>query len=123
MAYESHDHVLGYEAEVDMSAKQFHFVKNGTTGEQVGLAVVGEKSIGVVINKPQAGQNADVVHSGVVKVVAAVNLAKGDRVSPDANSQARVTTTNDYPAGEVQEAGNAGEVVPVLLIKSLNPSA
>jgi hypothetical protein len=119
MAFETPLYVLSFTAGEDLSAKQFQFVTMEADG-QIDLAdAETDIVLGVLQNKPEAGQAAKVMISGVSKVEADETLAAGNLVHSSADGQAAVfaagTDTTKYSAGLVIEGAAAGELATVLL--------
>jgi len=102
MAYQANIRSFGNaRAKTDLSAasNQFRAVKLDADGEIV-LAGVGEASLGILQNKPAAGQAANVATGGQSKARAGGTIAAGADVAVGANgllvaaSGARVNTTD-----------------------------
>lgn len=53
-----------FEAESDLSALQYTFVKAGTAANQVEACGANERAIGVLMNAPEAGEAAEVAMPG-----------------------------------------------------------
>ena len=118
MAYEIPDFKVAFTAGEDLSSAQFKFLTMESDG-QVDLAdAETDIAIGVLQNKPTAGQAAQVMISGITKVEADETLAAGNLVHPSADGQAAVfaagTDTTKYCAGIVLAAA-AGQLATVLL--------
>lgn len=112
--------VVNMVANADLSGDQFKLVQ--ITGDnEVGLAAVGTRIMGVLCNKPgeatgAAGEAAAVAIDGISKVSIGAAVTAGDMVTSDANGQAIVATSTNYAIGMFLEAGAAAdEVVSVLL--------
>lgn len=83
MAYEQPGFKIGtLIAGEDLSAKQYHFVRVHTDGKvMVGPTATGGKVIGVLQNKPTAGQACEIVVQGVTFLQAdSTGLTAGDGV-------------------------------------------
>ena len=65
-------------ASADLSALQYTFVKLDVNGKVVGCTVAGEKTIGVLQNKPKLGESAVIRPMGLSKVVASAAIAAND---------------------------------------------
>lgn len=121
MAYEAsqplkHTFVAGE----DLSAKRYHFVKISADNTIVACSGVTDVPIGVLQSNPASGQEAEVVISGITKVVADEALTAGDAVGTSADGQAQVVTvgteTTVYLAGRViAGAGAAGRVATAVI--------
>ncbi len=74
-----------FEANVDMTSLQYRIVKLHTVQGQVVLAGAGE-GIGVLQNKPEAGQSAQVRLFGLSRVITkGAGAESGDRMTSDAD--------------------------------------
>lgn len=74
-----------FEANVDMSGDQYKIVKLHTVAGQVVLAGAGE-GIGVLQNKPEAGQSAQVRLFGLSRIITKGSAAEpGNRYTSDAD--------------------------------------
>lgn len=100
----------------DLSAKQYCFVKftASTDGQKVSICGAGDKALGVVMNAPVAGEEAEVakLHGGALLKLAGT-IAAGDSIKPDANGAGVVGATGDMCSAIAQEDGVAGDVISV----------
>lgn len=123
-------------ANADLSAKQFFGVKLVNSGgvAAIALAGAGEAAIGLLQNKPEAGQVCEVGVDGVEQGIAGAAITAGAPVTTDADGKL-VTATAGYTktddAGAAQDAlvgsnilgyalasaAGADEVIPVLMVK------
>lgn len=129
MAIQSPVHYFSFAATNDLSAKQFYLVDcdaaNSTSNlsNVINPTVAGQKVIGVLQNKPTAGQEAQVMLLGISKAVAGAAVAAGDLLMTD-NTGRVVTATaaGAFPAANfiigraLSAAGAAGVLVSVLLL-------
>lgn len=119
----------GVLANSDLSAKQYHFVKHHATASidaVVAIAAATDKALGVLNNTPKAGDEAEVVLTGVVKVKLGGTVARGDYIGHDA-AGAGVARTADaagtgFVYGRALESGVSGQVISVAL-DSVIPAA
>ena len=107
--------VNSWPAGADLSTKQFYFVKLAS-GEVTVCAAVTDLPIGVLQNKPTAGQSAEIVVLGSTKVSADTTITEGALIgsADDGQAEAKVigTDTTEYVCGRVLEAAGAtGELV------------
>jgi hypothetical protein len=87
MSIQNTGNVHSLPAAADLSAKQFYAVKVNSSG-QAALAAAGEFAIGILQNKPTAGQAATIVTVGPVsKAVAGGSITAGALVAADANGK------------------------------------
>jgi hypothetical protein len=107
--------VNSWPAGADLSGSQFYFVELAS-GEVTVCNDVTDVPIGVLQNKPTAGQSAEVVMLGSTKVSADAAITEGALIgcSADGQAEAKVigTDTTEYVCGRVLEAAsNAGEII------------
>lgn len=113
----------GLIAAADLSAKQFHFVKLTANNTVNVCTAVTDKPIGVLQNKPKAGDEANVCAMGVTKVVGDANLAAGDSIGTSVDSQAAAYTVADttkHIVGVVIEDNSAAGGLVTAGINCLN---
>ncbi len=109
-----------FEANADLSAKQFYPVKLATGTKVDACSAVTDRVIGVLRSKPKAGEVADVRIHGIAKVVSdgsGTAIAVGDYVGVNAAGKAVKVTTPDRPVfGIALEASSAdGTIIAVQL--------
>jgi len=115
MAIEMSQFAVTRQAGADLSAKQFYFVEQASTGKVTVCNALGEKALGVVQNNPGNLQAANVAVQGVTKVIAGGTLVPGDLVNVSAAGKAVVASSTYFIMGEVLVGGGDGEVVTILL--------
>lgn len=105
------------DAGADLTAKQFHCVKLNGSGKFVSGSASGEKIVGILQNKPDSGEVADVMINGVSKAVAGAAIAAGAQIM--ANASGRVitaATTGSTIIGWALDAASAdGEIISIIL--------
>lgn len=94
------------ESAADLSTKQFYFVEQSTSTGKVDVCnAATDKPLGVLQNKPRAGETAVVRMFGVSKVSADANLAIDDLIGTSADGQADAkivgTDITEYVVGRV----------------------
>jgi hypothetical protein len=104
-------------AAADLSAKQHLFVKLVAAGK-INLCGDGEFGYGVLKDQPKSGQAGTVDTHGITKVIAGGVVAVNDLGASDAAGKAVVAATGDFILCRFLEAGVAGQVVSVELLKS-----
>lgn len=112
------DFLKSLTATTDLSAAEFVIVKVDTANDQsvVIAAASTDPIIGVLQNKPKAGQIALVQWLGSAKVLAGGTITRGDRVTSDGSGHAVTTTTNkDVQLGVALSSAASGDVVEVFL--------
>lgn len=114
---------IALNATVDQSANQGCFQKPDTSVDGGCLiATAGVKVIGVLQNKPTAGQEANISNIGIVKVIAGAGVTRGADVMSDSSGHAITATGAVYVAGIALTSASAGvqidgtyEMIEVLL--------
>jgi hypothetical protein len=98
----------------DMSAKQYYIVQLDASGNiEVGEGAT-DLLVGVLQNKPEAGEAALYRHGGTTKVIAGGNVSIGDLVTSDASGKAVATTTNkDIVIGRALASAVSGDIFEV----------
>lgn len=110
---------VGIESGADLSAdaNQYKFVK--LNAGKVELAGLGDQAIGVLLNKPKLGDQAEVGIGGIVKVQADAAFAVDVKLMSSADGQAALAVAaagRHVLAIAMQAASAAGEIVKVLLV-------
>lgn len=118
--------VFNSNADLSAAASQFKLVKLHTVeGEVVACAAITDVAVGILENKPKAGERALVtdLHAGgiaKVRIGASQTVAIGDKIGPGTDGKGVVTTTSGHFAigyalsAETTGAGNEA-VISVLL--------
>lgn len=106
-------------ANADLSAHQYKFVKLDSGGVAA-VSAVTDKVIGVLQNKPKAGQPCEIVTLGMTKVQADADLAFDDLIATSADGQAQTftagTDTTAFCAGRmISDPGAAGELATAIV--------
>ncbi len=118
--------IPGLKAGADLSAlaNQYKFVKLDANGDIVIPTAATDVVIGVLQNRPKAGEPAEVCGIGVSKIQADAALAEGARIGTSADGQAVAkTVAAELVVGQLlTEAGGAGEIVTAL-INCANPAS
>lgn len=110
MAYESNLTTRSFEAGVDLSAKQYHFVSVSSDG-QIDPTGDGAIAVGVLQNAPSAvGDAAAVATAGSTKIAFGGTVANGAAVSSDAAGKAVTAATGDIILGTAALGGASGEI-------------
>lgn len=134
MAYEIPLFDLGtLVAAADLSTKHNYVVDIDNTGKIALCSSAGQSVVGVLENKPGAGEIAEVGIHGVRRVIAGGAVTKGDLLKTDASGRAvtaQKAYTNTSDAGAAQDAlagshvfaralegaSGAGEYIAVLML-------
>jgi hypothetical protein len=120
MAFEIPGETHSFEAGADLSTHQYKFVKLDSNGRVVICAAATDKPVGILQDKPAAlGRVAQVMVSGVSKLVMAAGNSKADKIGTDANGLGAVylhgTDTTKYIVGEVLEDSDAANGIGSVL--------
>ena len=120
MAISENQTCITLEAAADLSAKQYYFVAVDSNGK---AALTGDDGnpIGVLQNKPTAGQAATICVDGVTKVYVQESdgLGAGYNVGCGSASAAKVSDTASYRLGVSLEAASAdGDIISLLFQKN-----
>lgn len=116
MASESLQVRFGLNAAADLSTKQYHFVRNTSTG-LTGTHTAGQQGIiGVLQDKPSAlGMPGLVSGDGMTKVVASGVIAKGALVTAQTNGRAMTAASGHHVYGTAEEAAAAdGDIITLI---------
>lgn len=126
MAYKgSQPFKITLEAGADLSSSQYNFVKLDSSGDAVECSAVTDKPVGVLQNKPTAGQAAEIVVVGLTKVSTNAALAIGDLVGTSSDGQAAAyvagTDTTKYVVGTVLVTSGGADEITSILVNCANP--
>jgi hypothetical protein len=108
---------LTLEANADLSAKQYTFMKYVAT-EKADLATsaTGTELLGVLQNKPQSGEFATVAYAGLSKLVAGGAITAGAILTTNTSGRAAAVASGQVGAARaISAAGADGEVITALL--------
>ncbi len=115
--------LAGFIAEGDLSAKQYHYMKSGTADNQVliGGAAAGANGQGWLMNKPEAGVNAEVAGpGGGAKCKLEGTVAKNGKIMANANGKGIAATgAGALVSGVAKESGVTGDVIAITVINSV----
>lgn len=106
-------------AAADLSAKQFYAVK--ISGANVALcAAVTDIAVGILRNKPIAGEAASVRQLGITEAItdgSGTAIAAGDALGPNASGKLVKVTTADRPvvARALEASTTDGAIINVLM--------
>lgn len=107
--------IPGQVAEVDLTAAQFHAVVFGTDQGEVNLAGAGDRLVGVLQNKPDVGEAAEVMVKGVTKAVAGAAVAIHAALEIDANGRFITLAAGVFAGWALEVAAADGDRITVLL--------
>lgn len=105
----------------DLDAAQYKFVKLDGNGQVVVCTATTDNTIGVLVNKPKAGQPCAIQAIAVTTVVAgAANIAAGDPIYLKADGTVTEVTTSTR-VGTALEAATNGTLFTALVITGIAP--
>jgi hypothetical protein len=114
MGYEHNLANLSLVAKSDLRALQFTFVKVLLGGEVEANTTSGGYVIGVLQNKPNVGETAEVAFGGVTKIVLGATVGPAAEVMSDASGRAIAapggSAPGDFVRGQLLEGGDADEI-------------
>lgn len=122
MAYDQQQPVkITLVAAADLTTSFGKFVKI-VAGQAAAVTAGADRAIGVLANKPKAGQEAEIVVLGVTKMIASAAMAVGDSVGNTADGRA---VTNNTAAsvnnlGTVLLANSAANGFVTVTVNCLN---
>ena len=106
-------------AAADLSAKQYHIVKLASATTVNVCSAITDVPIGVLLNKPESGEVAEICIMGVSKIVADGTIAAGNLLGTSADGQADAiaagSDTTVYTIGQAIGAASAGETFTALI--------
>ena len=121
MAYEISNYAVKVTlvAGVDLSAKQYHFVKLDSSGQAVAVAAITDRPIGILQNAPLAGQEAEVLVVGGSKLKTGGNIAEGAVVGVTNTGAGKAivagTDTTQYILGTALTEATSGDINTVVI--------
>ena len=104
----------------DMRLTQYRALRESAAGQcQVASNNIQspKETIGVLLNKPNSGQNASVGYSGVGKIVCGSTVTQGRMITCQQSGQATDATSGNFAFGLALEAGVSGETIKALLFQ------
>lgn len=113
---------LTYLCTTDISALQYHFVKD--SGTDIVKTGAGEKSVGVLMNAPNLttqGKLALVRTGGLAKVKTGAGTNVGDFLKADTNGAAVAASSNDEYNAYALDGGANGDTIIVLVCHGKTP--
>jgi hypothetical protein len=130
MAYEEAVHSIGsLTASADLSSSQFCLVEISGDGTVSKCNAVTDRALGVLLDKPESGQAAEVAVGGIVKVLAGGAITAGNPIGPDASGKGVAKTdATHWAIGIAVETvalaatPTGSELVSVLLTGPFHPA-
>jgi len=115
MATSNEQVVDSYVAASDLSDKQFFAVIMDSSGLVAPYTSSIVAPLGIVQNKPEAGEVARVCLSGTSKIILGETVDESAIISPSATGSAVAAATGSYPLGKVTKGGAIDETGTVNL--------
>lgn len=122
MAYGTGQTVISLIAEATLAAKQYYAVQIGTADSYVvvagAAAAEGAHVLGVVQNKPGAGESAAIAIGGVSRLVMAANCDRGEKIKSDGTGKGTPVDADQKGVIGIALESNAsgdGAIISVLL--------
>lgn len=113
MASHSEPRILGYSAGADLSAKQYHVVKFGTSDKEV-VDADAQEGFGVLMSQSPDGQGCEVaLPGGGAKAKLAGTITRGESITADANGAFVAAGSSQRAIGIAMASGVAGDVIPM----------
>ena len=118
--YDGSGIVITQTATADLSGSQYRLVKvdTNTDGNVVICGAVTDKPLGVLLNKPAAGQAATILCAGVTQLASGAAVANGDTIGVDITgrgvNQAPVNA-NPVFGQALSTSGGAGQIITVAI--------
>lgn len=115
MAWEKVGRQIPLAAAADLSSSQYCAVDCNSSG-QAALPSANGRAIGVLQNKPTSGQTADIMVSGVTKMVANGSITQGANITVTSAGKAAAASTGNIILGVALDAGAASKIISVLIM-------
>jgi hypothetical protein len=105
------------EAAVDLSAKQYHIVRQSAANKVDVASLATDSAIcGILDNKPVAGEGAAVRDAGLAKLVAGAAITQGVHLTVQSAGRAVAVASGGVAIGRALEAAGAdGDIIAVRL--------
>src|SRR3990167_4759828 len=109
--------IPGLLAGASLASSQYKFVKAASTANEVVVGTSATSAVlGVLQNDPADGEEASVLYAGVARVLSEASVTYGSFITCSTTGRAKTTTTVDnLVLGKALEAGNAGDIIKVLI--------
>ena len=123
MAYQIPVLDVTFTAMSDLRTKQFCFVALLDDNSVELPSATTEVTVGVLQNKPNAGEAASVRILGLSKIILGATIAPGAVLATTAAGQAQTAVATQSPGALACEQGNANEIVTAIVLPALNIKA
>lgn len=111
-----------FDAEADLSTHQYKMVKYGTAAKGLLLAGAGEKAIGVLMNAPKLGEQAEVCVDGGALVKIASTVAVNASLGAGASGVGAAAGAAGFALGIAKQAGVTGDVIEMQIDRHYVPA-
>lgn len=102
-------HSWTFVAGADLRTKQYCFVKLHTDGTVIAIAAVTDNPVGILQNKPNSGEMAEVLLFGISKLKGNAAMTLGAYIGPHSDGKGAIyvhgTDTTKYIVGQVVPGG------------------
>lgn len=112
----ANDVLQGMTAAIDLRAQQYHFV-GLSAARTVNISSLATSSVGagVLVNRPNSGQNASVHYTGEVYITGGASYSANALLTTNGSGRAVAAASGDWCYGRAIEAAGAnGDVVKML---------
>jgi hypothetical protein len=107
------NNILNLPAAADLSSNQYQAVSLDASG--VSVAITDSKSIGFLMNAPEAGEVCEIASiGGGAKGIAGGSITQGDYLKVDSGNVVVATLATDNIVGQALQNGVNGDVIAVL---------
>lgn len=107
--------IPGFSAEADLSTHQYKAVNGGAAEGGCVLADAGEEIIGILQNKPTAGQAAEIMVHGVTKAKAGAAVTLHSALEVGTTGRL-INLASGVKVGIALSAGGTDDIITVLLV-------
>ena len=116
-----------FSASADQTGNQYKFVKISGPLTVTVCSAITDPIFGVLQDEPLSGEAAEIVSTGITKVVAGGTVTAGDPIGTDANGKAVKVTlgtdTTKFAVGYALDSGVVGDVIPMFINVTPNRGA
>lgn len=118
MTIENTSLLITLTAASDLSAKQWYGVKVDSAGKAAAITATTDICAGVLRNKPETGEAAEICPvgaGGVARMILGATIDEGALVTIDSTGRAAASAAANYTIGLTLKGGAVGEIGSILL--------
>lgn len=116
MSSHSEPRILGFKAETDLSAKQFHAVKFDSSDKLIEAAAA-TQGFGILMSVSPLGSAAEVaINGGGAKAKLAGNVTRGASITANSAGAFLTATAGQRATAVAMESGVTGDVIAVEVV-------